>query len=202
LLHDTCIPVHLIPSTGRAMNTQLFTGKLVRLAAPDPEAEGDTVTRWWRDTEYSRLLDNDPAMMWSPRKARQSLEEYLKEDPVFFRIRTLSEDRLIGFVGLHGISWAHGEAWTGIGIGERECWGQGYGTDAMNVTLRYAFTELNLHRVTLNVFEYNPRAIRSYEKAGFKIEGRARQEMKRDGQRRDMLYMGILREEWQPPGTA
>jgi len=57
--------------------------------------------------------------------------------------------------------------------------------------------ELNLHRVSLDVFEYNPRAIRSYEKVGFKHEGRVRQALNRDGRRWDILYMGILREEWE-----
>jgi RimJ/RimL family protein N-acetyltransferase len=87
-------------------------------------------------------------------------------------------------------------AFVGIGIGERAYWGKGYGTDAMKVALRFAFTEINLERVTLNVFEYNPRAIRSYEKAGFKHEGRMRGALLKDGRRWDMIYMGILREEW------
>ena len=84
----------------------------------------------------------------------------------------------------------------GIGIGEREFWGKGYGTDAMDLILRYAFVELNLRRVSLNVFEFNQRALRSYEKAGFQLEGRQRQVMQREGRRSDILYMGILREEW------
>ena len=66
----------------------------------------------------------------------------------------------------------------------------------MRIILRYAFDELNLKRVTLNVFDYNPRAIRSYEKAGFKLEGRQREALHKDGQRYDILYMGILRDEW------
>ncbi len=85
----------------------------------------------------------------------------------------------------------------GIGIGEREYWGNGYGTDAMRAILHFAFTELNLYRVSLNVFEYNPRAIRSYEKAGFVAEGRQRQVLNRDGRRWDVIYMGILHEEWE-----
>ncbi len=85
----------------------------------------------------------------------------------------------------------------GIGLGERKYWSKGYGTDAMRIILRYAFTELNLHRVSLDTFEYNPRAIRSYEKAGFKIEGRVRQLLNREGRRWDVIYMGILREEWE-----
>jgi len=66
----------------------------------------------------------------------------------------------------------------------------------MRVILRYAFTEVNLKRVTLNVFEFNPRAIRSYEKAGFRHEGRMRQVLNKEGRRWDMPFMGILREEW------
>ncbi|MFM8321349.1 MAG: GNAT family N-acetyltransferase [Chloroflexota bacterium] len=67
----------------------------------------------------------------------------------------------------------------------------------MRVLLRYAFQELPLNRVTLNVFEYNPRAVRSYEKAGFRVEGRVRGGLNRDGKRYDMIYMGILRAEWE-----
>jgi RimJ/RimL family protein N-acetyltransferase len=90
-----------------------------------------------------------------------------------------------------------GTAGVGIGIGEREYWGKGYSTDMMRVILRYAFTELNLNRVTLNVFEYNPRAVRSYEKAGFVVEGRERKAIHRDGKYWDVLFMGVLREEWE-----
>jgi len=46
-------------------------------------------------------------------------------------------------------------------------------------------------------FEYNLRALRSYEKAGFVVEGRERQVLHRDGRRWDMIYMGILRKEWE-----
>ena len=66
----------------------------------------------------------------------------------------------------------------------------------MNLLLRFAFTEVNLRRVTLAVFEYNPRAIRTYEKVGFRHEGRLRQFLNKEGRRWDMLFMGILREEW------
>jgi RimJ/RimL family protein N-acetyltransferase len=120
-----------------------------------------------------------------------------KPEQFFFQIRTLDGDILIGFVGLFGEFMNHGDAWVGIGLGEREYWGRGYGTDTMRVILRYAFTELNLWRVTLGTFEYNPRAIHSYEKAGFTLEGRARKNLLRDGRRWDTLFMGILREEWE-----
>jgi RimJ/RimL family protein N-acetyltransferase len=102
---------------------------------------------------------------------------------------------------LGGISWAHGEAYVGIGLGEAEFWGRGYGTDAMRLILRFGFDELNLKRVSLNTFEYNPRAIRSYEKAGFRYEGKVRGGLLREGRRWDVIYMGILRSEWQAEQT-
>ena len=106
------------------------------------------------------------------------------------------DDKLIGEIGLDVVTWPGRDAFVGLGIGETEYWSKGYGTDIMNVLLRFAFTEINLKRVTLTVFEYNPRAIRSYEKAGFRHEGRKRLLLNREGRRWDELYMGILREEW------
>jgi len=94
------------------------------------------------------------------------------------------------------VNWSGRDAFVGLGIGETEYWSKGYGTDVMNILLGFAFTEINLRRVSLTVFEYNPRAIRSYEKAGFRHEGQLRQFLNREGKRWDMLYMGIQREEW------
>ncbi len=90
----------------------------------------------------------------------------------------------------------HSEAWVGLGIGERNFWNNGYGTDLMKIGLRYAFMELGVQRVSLGLHEYNPRALRSYEKAGFQLEWRTRKDECREGKRTDTLWMGILREEW------
>ena len=114
----------------------------------------------------------------------------------FFSVRTLADDSLIGEMILDIVNWSGRDAFVGLSIGERENWGKGYGTDMLNLLLRYAFTEVNLRRVTLTVFEYNPRAIRTYEKAGFRHEGRVRKALHKEGARWDILFMGILREEW------
>jgi len=66
----------------------------------------------------------------------------------------------------------------------------------MHLILRYAFSELNLERVSLNVFAYNLRAIHSYEKSGFVHEGRKRGVLRREGRRYDLVFMGILRTDW------
>ena len=182
------------------MNKDLFTGKLVRLVVEDPQVMAEGLTRWARDTEYWRLLASDLARPFSVKVTREWIEKEIeKESPenIFFMIYTLEDNRLIGQIGLDDIQWSHGDAFVGISLGERQDWGKGYGTDAMRVLLRYSFIELNLHRVSLDVFEYNPRAIRSYEKAGFTVEGRCRQYLHREGKRWDLIFMGILREEWE-----
>jgi RimJ/RimL family protein N-acetyltransferase len=182
------------------MNADLFTGDLVRLGAEDPQKMAEAFAHWNQDMEFYRLLDNDPARLWSAKKMKEWFEKDIETDSptfVFFSVRTLADNRLIGFIAFEGINWENRDAMVAIGIGERDCWGKGYGTEAMRLMLRYGFSELNLHRVSLGVFEYNPRAIRSYEKCGFKHEGRDRQFILRDGKRWDMLYMGILRTEWE-----
>ena len=179
------------------MTTNLFTGQLVRLAALDAETSAERFTHWDRDTEYMRLLDSDPRQLLTAKQIKAEIEkEQAAEREIAFAIRTLADDSLIGFVDLDGIQWMYGDSFVGIGIGDRAYWGRGYGTDAMRVLLRYAFAELNLHRVSLNVFSYNQRAIRAYEKAGFVVEGCQRQALRRDGQYHDLIFMGVLREDW------
>jgi len=177
------------------MNSNPLQGGLVRLVAADSAIDADLFARWSRDSEYMRLQDSGTARPWSVKQAKDEIQHWMEhEQPneYVFMIRTLANDHPIGAVGLDDIRWSNGDAFVGIGIGEREYWGKGYGTDAMRAILRFAFTELNLHRVSLDVFEYNPRAIRSYEKAGFKVEGRIRHALNRDDQRWDMIYMGTL----------
>ena len=104
----------------------IFRGALVRLTTEDPETAGKALSGWERDSEYIRLLDNDPGRMWSAKKIQSWIENDLERgyrDGYFFEIRTLAEDRLIGFLNLFGLSWTHGDAWMGIGLGEREYWG-------------------------------------------------------------------------------
>ena len=179
--------------------SELFKGKLVRLAAIDPKEDSKSFSKWSRDSEYKRLLDFAPPRLYSVRASKEWIEKQLEasqSNTYWFAIRALEGDRLLGDIDLAVTTWGSRDAFVGIGIGERDFWGKGYGTEAMQLALRFAFTELNLRRVTLDVLESNQRAVRSYEKAGFRIEGRERQSIHRDGRRWDVLFMGILREEW------
>jgi RimJ/RimL family protein N-acetyltransferase len=174
----------------------LFRGELVRLSGEDPETRAKAETLWERDTEFHRLADSEPAQLWSEKKVKEWIEKRDgKENRFGFSIRSLSDDKLIGYIGMV-VEWPQGEGWVGIAIGERDFWGKGYGTDAMRLMLQYAFIELNLRRVSLGLHAYNSRALKSYEKVGFRMEGMMRGDILREGRRSDSFSMGILREEW------
>lgn len=85
----------------------------------------------------------------------------------------------------------------GIGIGNKEYWGRGYGREVVALLLEYAFRYRNYRRVWLWVHGRNERGIRAYKAAGFIEEGRLRQHVYSNGQYDDAVYMGVLREEWE-----
>jgi RimJ/RimL family protein N-acetyltransferase len=115
---------------------------------------------------------------------------------VHLGIALRESDRLVGATGLHHTDLRNRHAAFGIVIGEKDFWGKGLGSEATRLVVGYAFGTLNLNRVWLEVYEYNPRAARVYEKAGFRVEGRLRQDTFRDSRYWDTLVMGILRDEW------
>jgi RimJ/RimL family protein N-acetyltransferase len=176
----------------------IYRGSLVRLCGESPEVLAKAFAKWDRDTEQHRLADSDPAQLWSEKKIKEFVEKNGEKNPQSFRfsVRTMADDTLIGGVGLWVNSWTHADAWLGISIGERDYWGRGYGSEAVRLAVQYGFLELNLRRVTLGLHSYNERALKAYQKAGFKMEGTTRGEGLRDGQRYDCFYMGILQDEW------
>ena len=175
---------------------RLFHGELVRLAAPRPE-DADAFSRWSEDAAYRRLADPDaprplPADYFSERdQAEPSPGAYE------FRIRTLVEDRLVGFVALFSIEWPNSHGWVALGIGDRVDRGKGFGKEAVSLILRFAFHELGLSRISLDVISDNLPAIALYRGLGFQEEGRMRERVYRDGRTFDLVYMGLLRREWE-----
>ncbi len=130
----------------------------------------------------------------------QWFEELSKRDPVekalAIDIKEGNDWRLIGDSGLFNLEWTNSCAELGIFIGDKSAWNKGYGTEAVGLLLRHGFETLNLHRIFLRVYSTNKRAIRSYEKAGFVLEGTLREAVYRHGKYADMHVMSVLRSEW------
>ena len=174
----------------------LFRGRLVRLAPPMPE-DAPVLARWSEDGEFQRLLELRAIRPLSPDMAAER-DKARRGDPtlVEFRVRTLTDDRLIGFAALYAIDWPNQSARVVFGIGEPAYRHKGYGADALRLLLRYAFDELNLHRLAAELPAYNHRALHVLERAGFRREGTLREALHRDGRRWDVALVGLLRPEW------
>jgi RimJ/RimL family protein N-acetyltransferase len=173
-------------------------GKLVRLRAIE-RSDIDAIMQWVSDEEVTRFLGGE--MLLGP-MSRIAEEKWIEQAAApstathLFVIEKLGDHRYLGSTDLHNINWVNRSAEVGIVIGDKPSWGKGYGTDAMRVLLRFAFDRLNLNRVSLRVFDYNPRAIASYEKCGFQREGVLRQDKYLAGEYHDTIVMGILASEY------
>jgi RimJ/RimL family protein N-acetyltransferase len=126
-------------------------------------------------------------------------EEQTDPDQTQNETRALPKATPIGLLGLFDpiteAAGIHRNAFLCISLAEHYR-GKGYGTEAINFALDFAFRYANLHRVALEVFSYNDNALRVYQKVGFVVEGRKREDHFFDGAYHDTLMMGILKKEW------
>ncbi len=157
---------------------------------------------WYGDPEIWRLTS------WAASPLNPSAVERLFEDREHsptddsFAIHLKGEEEPIGVISLMNISEANDSAELSVIVGHPEDRHQGYGAEAIAQILRYGFEDLNLNRVSLSVFEFNEDAISTYEKLGFRKEGRLRKAVKRDDAFHDAILMGISRSEWEAPPSS
>ena len=180
----------------------LFEGKFVRLAAIDYEKDAEIESKWTHDPKYLPLLRPEPIRPLSPLQIKKKYEAIEKEEEdskslYHFTIRRCEDNRLLGIVRLDWVDWAHGNARITVAIGDPADQGHGYDSEALQLLLRYAFTELNLYRLSAEIVEFNKAGIQLFKEACFVEEVRRRQVQNRYGQRWDVLHLGILRSEWQ-----
>jgi RimJ/RimL family protein N-acetyltransferase len=169
---------------------------MVRLRALEPTDLENAYT-WVNDREVTQyLMVRYP---WSRAREEKYLREASAEDNGFGDVRLAIETKEgvhIGMCGLHRARPEDRGAELGIMIGDKSFWSNGYGTDCVRTLLRFAFEQMNMHKVALGVFEFNERAMACYRKCGFVDEGRFRQEYFQDGRYWDVVRMSILRGEW------
>jgi RimJ/RimL family protein N-acetyltransferase len=155
---------------------------------------------WLNDPENWRTLGRFGPV--SRQREREYIEGlYKSADSVVFGIVLSETGELVGCCGLRGIDGPNRSAELGILIGDSAQRNKSFGTEATRLLVRYAFEELNLNRVSLQVFADNARGIAAYGRAGFVEEGRCRQAVYRSGRYHDVLQFAILRDEWAEAAT-
>jgi len=183
------------------IQTQLFEGQDIRFGPIDHEKDPGIESKWTHDSEFMRLMEVDPARPLSAamlKKQYEKLEKEVEEDKnlYHFMIRSKADDRLIGKAAVQWIEWTNGNGFLRLGIGAAEDRCKGYGSQASQMLLRFAFAELNLFRVSAIVPEYNEGALALLKKFGFVQEVCRRKSLERDGRRWDLFVFGLLSDEW------
>jgi RimJ/RimL family protein N-acetyltransferase len=184
------------------IDAQLFEGKLIRLAPINHEKDAEVESRWTHDISLMRCLSRQLALPLSVAQMRKKYEAIEKEMDeakrlFYFTIRSKEDDRLLGFTRIEGIEWTHGVCSLRIAIGEPADRNKGYGSEALRLTTRFAFDELNLYRISVVVGEDNPAGLLFFKRHGFVEEVRRRKSLLRDGKTWDLIHLGLLGEEWQ-----
>ncbi|MGW4379040.1 GNAT family N-acetyltransferase [Kitasatospora sp. NPDC004531] len=181
----------------------MFEGRLTRLRALRAE-DAEHHLRWRNDPEVVHWATaGDPG--FGPVTAEaigRGFDTMLRLDPresAMLTVEELAGGRVIGMADYREVDLLGGSATLGITIGEREFWGSGHGSDAVRVLADHLFRAFPLHRVELDTWSGNERAVRAFVRLGFREEGRRREAVLLDGRRYDRVLFGVLREEWANP---
>ncbi|NLY92043.1 MAG: GNAT family N-acetyltransferase [Firmicutes bacterium] len=170
-----------------------LVGKRVYLSPINPD-DAEIYTKWMNDLKISIPLGNASSLYSLP-KEKEVLEE-LANEGYNFAIVELTTDRLLGNCSLFELDLIHRRAQLGIFLGEKEDWGKGFGTEAIQLLLEFGFKIIGLHNIMLKVFSFNKRAIEVYRKIGFTEIGRRTQSFQINNQWFDELYFQILSTEF------
>jgi RimJ/RimL family protein N-acetyltransferase len=181
------------PSVDRPL---LLQGSRVGLALMRRE-DIPAIARWNQDLEFTASIGT-PGEAHTLEMRQEAFDKGSRVTPgaVEFAVILLSTGGLIGFGGLFDIT----RAMTGtlfVGVGERALWGNGYGTEATRLICEYGFFFRSLHSIKVEVNGYNQRAIRLYERLGFRLAGRLRGIVMLNGNRYDQIIMDLLRVEFE-----
>ena len=159
----------------------------------------DEVTTQFNNPEVRQFLCPGIPYPVSRESERQWLQNQSKAaDQKNFAIIRKEDNRYMGGCGINEIEWTHRCGVVGIFLG-KPYWNEGYGTEALGALIDFMFSQMNLNKACLRVYEFNRRAMKSYQKLGFQLEGTLRMQIFRHGQYFDEYVMGLLRSEWNRP---
>lgn len=182
----------------REARVSIIQGKRIRLRAVEHE-DVKKLHEWVNDPEVTNglTLYLPMSMVDEERWFERAMNRAPDEKPLAIEMRDGDGWRFIGNCTFFDIDTIAHSAEIGIMIGDKRVWNQGLGTEVLFLLLRHGFETLNLNRIALKVHSDNPRARRTYEKAGFVQEGSMRQAVYKQGSYKNVDLMSILRSEWE-----
>lgn len=146
-----------------------------------------TITKWMRHGIFPNCSESMNSFYES---------QAISKTDIILALVLKEQDRHIGNIGLHSINYVFRSANMGIIIGESDCWGKGYATEAISVLSHHSFERFNLNRLAAGAVDKNIGSIRAFEKSGFSREGVSRQAYFCEGQYHDCVNLSLLQNEW------
>jgi RimJ/RimL family protein N-acetyltransferase len=178
----------------------LFNGELIELTALDAEKDAELVSSWTSDQEFVKRIFDGPFRQYPAFELKKKLKEKLKKaeeqrNAYFFAVRTKEKSEM---VGLLRFGWIWGAQQSGrIFLDfENKAALEIYGEETLHIALRYAFMELSLYRLWVELTASNPDELTLYEKAGFLREVQRREASFHEGKYYDELGYALLKPEW------
>lgn len=162
------------------------------------EADAPVVLSWMSDEVVTYYMFTGQRPMTPFQAAEELRRQTDSGSNTVFMVEDLKTRRLVGIAGLYDIHATARKAEFRILLGEKECWNKGYGTEVTELLTFYGFDRLNLHRIWLGVTAENRGGVRAYQKAGYREEGRLREDLYRNSRYYDSIRMSILRSEYYP----
>lgn len=175
------------------MHFKKIIGEKVYLS-PRSVEDAEKYVEWLNNYEIAKYVDQYTKII-----TVETEKEYLTKmssDAYDFAIVDKKTDQLIGSIGLGHVKDVHRTAELGIFIGNEEYLSRGYGSEAIMLLLDYAFNQLNLNNIMLKAISFNKRALRAYEKCGFKQFGVWKKAHYTEGKYHDLVYMNILKDDF------
>ena len=165
-------------------------GEQIRLRDVRTEDSGGAYVRWMNDPETIRYTESRFAS-FSVSDIRSYIESTRKDNrSIFLAITTRPSGRHIGNIKLGSVDWHHLPADIGLIIGEKDCWGKGFGTEAIALLSAYAFATIGLHKLSAGVYAPNTGCIKAFQRAGFTQEGLLRNQCRLEDAYVDVVVLG------------
>jgi RimJ/RimL family protein N-acetyltransferase len=163
------------------------------------EEDIEHIRGWVNKPEVTSTLSNIFIRPHTEQMMRSFLDHVMRNsDPnaFYFVIADKRDEGYLGQVDITGIDWYVRTGSLGVVIPDVDNRGQGYGTEALTLLIRYAFDRINLNKIELDVYEFNAGAYELYRRLGFVEEGRRRANVYRDGRYYDVILMGVFPQEF------
>lgn len=170
------------------MRIKKLAGKKCYLSPIDVN-DAEKYAEWLNDREIVNFL-SIAAKSISVETERELLHALSKEH--CYGIIDTGTETLIGNIGLHTIDYLNRSAEIGIFIGNKDYWSNGYGAEALSLLIDYAYRILNIHNISLKLFDYNERALKCYQAVGFQKIGAIRDGLIRNMEYHNIILMDIL----------